>query len=301
MGFSISKRVSLAGCGALALAAIGCGDDSGGGTDPGPVGDYSVLTVSSGVEFDANGYEVRVDNSFGGFIGVNDSLEFPNRPVDTYSIGLVDVASNCTVDGDNPRPVQVIADSHTGTTFEVACVGTAGVLRVVTATSGENPDDGYALAVDGADAVMIGANDTAETADLPTGEHTVRLGEMALNCRLVGDPERNVTVPREDLVETKYEVFCTDRVGNLRLVTSTTGLFPDVDGYQIVIEIGGPIPIRATDVKTVGSVVGGANRVHLVESSVADNCSVLGENPRTIVVPSGGLVDTVFDVTCGLP
>ena len=43
------------------------------------------------------------------------------------------------------------------------------------------------------------------------------------------------------------------------------------------------------------------NRVHLVESSVADNCSVQGENPRTVVVPSGGLVDTVFDVTCGLP
>ena len=124
---------------------------------------------------------------------------------------------------------------------------------------------------------------------------------VAVQVKFHSDPERNVTVPREDLVETKYEVFCTDRVGNLRLVTSTTGLFPDDDGYQIVIEIGGPIPIRATDVKTVGSVVGGANRVHLVESSVADNCSVQGENPRTIVVPSGGLVDTVFDVTCGLP
>jgi hypothetical protein len=301
MALSISKRVSLACCSTLIMAASACGDDGDGGTDPGPVGDYSVMTVSSGDDLDADGYEVRVNDTFAGLIGVNDSLEFRNRPVDTYSVGLADVATNCTVDGDNPRPLQVIVDSHTDTTFEVTCVGTAGVLRVVTSTSGEDPDDGYTLAVDGSDAVTIGANDTAQTADLATGEHTVRLGDMALNCRLAGDPERNVTVPSEDLVETKYEVFCTDRVGNLRLVTSTTGLFPDPDGYQVVIEIGGPIPIRSTAAKTVGSVAGGINRVHLVESSVADNCSVNGENPRSVDVPSGGLTYTVFDVACEVP
>lgn len=301
MGFSMSKRAFLAGCGALILASSACGDDGGGGTDPGPVGDYSVLTSSSGDDLDPDGYDIRVNSNLAGIIGVNDSLEFPNRPADTYSVELTNIATNCTVNGDNPRLLQVIADSHTQTTFELTCVATAGVLRVVTSTSGENPDDGYTLAVDGSDAVTIGANDTAQTADLPTGEHAVRLGDMALNCRLAGDPERNVAVPSDDLVETKYEVFCTDRVGNLRLVTTTTGLFPDPDGYQVVIEIGGPIPLRSTGVKTVGSVVGGINRVRLVEASVADNCTVQGENPRSVDVPSGGLAVTEFDVACEVP
>ncbi len=299
MGFSISKRFFLTWCGALILALGACGDDDA--TDPGPRGDFFVRTVSSGDELDSNGYEIRVNDIFAATVGVNDSVEFSNRAVSTYSVELTQVADNCSVAGNNPRPVLVIADSQTGTTFEVNCVVTAGVLQVVTTTTGENPDDGYTLAVDGSDAGTIGANDTARTADLETGEHTVRLGDIALNCRLGGDPERTLTVPSEDMVETKYEVFCTDRVGNLRIITSTTGLFPDPDGYEVVIEFGGPIPIGSTDVVTVGSVAGGVTRVQLIESTVADNCSVEGENPRTVVVPSGGLVNTLFDVTCGAP
>ncbi len=299
MGFSISKRLFLTWCGALILALGACGDDDA--TDPGPRGDFFVRTVSSGDELDSNGYEIRVNDIFAATVGVNDSVEFSNRAVSTYSVELTQVADNCSVAGNNPRPVLVIADSQTGTTFEVTCVVTAGVLQVVTTTTGENPDDGYTLAVDGSDAGTIGANDTARTADLETGEHTVRLGDIALNCRLGGDPERTLTVPSEDMVETKYEVFCTDRVGNLRIITSTTGLFPDPDGYEVVIEFGGPIPIGSTDVVTVGSVAGGVTRVQLLESTVADNCSVEGENPRTVNVPSGGLVNTLFDVTCGAP
>ncbi len=299
MAFSISKRLFMTWCGALILALGACGDDDA--TDPGPRGDFFVRTVSSGDELDSNGYEIRVNDIFAATVGVNDSVEFSNRAVSTYSVELTQVADNCSVAGNNPRPVLVIADSQTGTTFEVTCVVTAGVLQVVTTTTGENPDDGYTLAVDGSDAGTIGANDTARTADLETGEHTVRLGDIALNCRLGGDPERTLTVPSEDMVETKYEVFCTDRVGNLRIITSTTGLFPDPDGYEVVIEFGGPIPIGSTDVATVGSVAGGVTRVQLIESTVADNCSVEGENPRTVNVPSGGLVNTLFDVTCGAP
>jgi hypothetical protein len=298
MGFSISKRV-VACSGALILAVGACGDDDNSALNPGPLGDFAVITVSSGDELDLDGYEIRVNDISSGAIGVNDNVEFQARAVGTYTVELTEVAANCAVNGDNPRPVQVIADSLTDTTFEVTCFPTAGGLRVVTATSGENPDDGYTLAVDSLDAGVIGANDTASTADLLTGEHTVRLGDIALNCRPVGDPERQVLVPSEGFGETTYEVVCTDRVGNLRLVTSTTGLFPDTNGYDIVIEFGGPIPIGSTAVRTVGSVAGGVTRVHLLKSTVADNCSVVGENPRSVNVPSGGLVDTVFDVTCG--
>jgi hypothetical protein len=302
MGFLISNRVVPVWCGALILAATACGDsDDGGTTDPGARGDFAVVTVTTGVEFDTDRYEIRVNDIFASLIDVNDSVIFTNRAVDTYSVELAEVAPNCAVSGDNPRPVQVTANTQTATTFEVTCFVTAGVLQVVTATTGENPDDGYTLAVDGLDAGVMGANDTARTADLQTGDHTVRLGDIALNCRLVGDPERNVFVPSEDMIETKYEVVCTDQVGNLRLVTSTTGLFPDADGYEIVIESGSPITMRNTEVKTVGSVAAGVTQVRLLESSVADNCTLQGENPRTLDVPAGGLIDTLFEVTCVVP
>ena len=299
MGFSISKRVALVGCGVLTLAAAACGDSNDSGTNPGgPRGDFAVQTATTGVEFDNSGYEVRVNGVFASLMGPNDSVEFVDRAVDTYSVELAEVAANCAVAGDNPRPVLVIADSKTATTFEVACLATAGVLQVVTATSGVNRDDGYTLAVDGLDAGSIGANDTTRTADLATGEHTVRLGEIALNCRLVGDPEREVLVPREDTIETTYEVVCTDQVGSLRIITSTAGNVPDPDGYEVDIEFADPIPVEAVDTVTVRSVAGGVTSVGLRESSVADNCSVEGENPRSVTVQVGGLVSTEFQVAC---
>jgi hypothetical protein len=205
------------------------------------------------------------------------------------------------VGGNNPRPVLVIADSKTGTTFEVACVATAGILQVVTSTSGENPDDSYTLAVDGMESIVIGANDTARTADLETGEHTVRLGDIALNCRLVGDPERNVVVPREDVIQTTYEVVCTDQVGSLQIITSTSGERPDRDGYEVDIEFGGPIPVGSIDTLTVSQVAGGVTSVRLRESSVADNCTLKGENPRSVTVAAGELVSTLFEIDCAFP
>ncbi len=302
MVFFPSKRVVRLGCAALILVAAACGDSDDSGTAPtGPRGDFFVLTVTTGTEFDAELYDIRVNGIFASLIGANDSVAFVNRAVDTYSVELTEVAANCTVAGDNPRPIQVVVNTQTGTTFEIDCVATAGALQVVTATSGENRDDGYMLAVDDMDVGVIGANDTARAADLQTGEHTVRLGDIALNCRLVGDPERTVLVPSQDTIETKYEIVCTDQVGNLRLITSTTGVLLDSDGYEVVIEYGGPVSVGSNGVRTVGSVAAGVTHIRLLESSVADNCSVTGENPRAVTVPAGGLIETTFDVTCTVP
>ena len=151
-------------------------------------------------------------------------------------------------------------------------------------------------------AVCLSASPTVSLrAEAQVSGPVVRLGDIALNCQLVGDVERTVLVPSDDVIETTYEVVCTDQVGNLRLVTSTTGVLLDSDGYEVVIEHGGPIPVNPTGVRTVGSIAAGVTRVRLLESSVAANCSLQGENPRTVTVPAGGLISTVFDVTCGVP
>lgn len=298
MGLTTYRRIALTASCLLAVAHVGCGSGDDSVTDPGPRGAFSVVTISSGDEIDSS-YEIEVNDIVAAIIGPSDSVEFVERAVDTYSVALADVAGNCTVGGDNPRPVQVIADSSTATTFEITCIATAGVLQVVTSTSGPNPDSGYTLALDGSDVGTVGANDTVRTADLVTGEHTVRLGGIALNCRLVGDPQRTVAVPSESYVETTYEVLCTDQVGEVTIVTSTSGSILDPDGYEVEIEFGGSIPIGTDETKSVGSVAAGVTRVTLVESSVADFCSVVGENPRSVSVPAGGSVETLFTVACG--
>jgi hypothetical protein len=211
------------------------------------------------------------------------------------------VAGNCSVAGENPRSITVSSAAEAVTTFDVACVETAGVLQVVTETTGPDQDDAYTLFVDGELTGTIGANDTISTSELITGAHTVRIGDIALNCQIVGDPERNISVPSQDTIRTTYEIPCTDRVGYVRIITSTTGALPDEDGYEAVIEFGAPIALRTTGVRTVGSVAAGVTTVRLVESSIADNCSVAGPNPRSVTVPSGGLVESTFEVSCALP
>jgi len=300
-GLFTGRCLALVSCGAIVLLAAGCGGSDGGATAPGDRGDFSVLTSSSGPELDADGYEIRVNDLFASIIGVNDSVQFGNRAVNTYTVELSDVADNCVVAGDNPRPVTVATDVEAVTTFEVSCTETAGVLQVVTETTGVDLDDGYTLSIDGSPVGTIGANDTVSTTDLVTGDHTVRLGEIALNCQLVGDPERTVAVPSEDSIETKYELLCTDRVGYVRVLTSTTGVLPDDDGYEVVIATGAPVPVPSTGVRTVGSVAAGVTTVWLLDSSLASNCHVVGENPISVTVPAGGLVEAPFEVACGAP
>lgn len=301
MGVHNSRRAWGLGFGFLLMATAACGGDDEGTTAPGERGNFSVLTSSTGPELDADGYEILVNDIFAALIGPNDSVQFGNRAADTYTVQLADVAGNCTVAGENPRSVTVSSGAEAVTTFDVTCTETAGVLQVVTETTGPDPDDAYTLFVDGDFAGPIGANDTISSAELVTGNHSVRIGDIALNCQIVGNPGREVSVPSQDTVRTTYEVLCTDRVGYVRLITSTTGTLPDEDGYEAVIEFGTPIALPTTGVRTVGSVAAGVTTVRLVESSVADNCSIEGPNPRTVTVPSGGLVESTFVVSCTLP
>ncbi|MCK5484152.1 MAG: hypothetical protein KAJ13_10620, partial [Gemmatimonadetes bacterium] len=83
--------VALAG-----VVAAGCGDD-----DPAPptTGAIGVTTVTTGDNPDADGYAVSLDGNVAGNIGVNDVLIVPDLTAATYSVGLTNVAANCTVAG----------------------------------------------------------------------------------------------------------------------------------------------------------------------------------------------------------
>jgi hypothetical protein len=280
------------------LGISGCGEEDT-STAPVPRGDFTVRTVTAGSETDSE-YGVAIDDIFARTIGPNDSSTWEGVSVDTYSLELVEVADNCVVEPENPRFLTLIADSLVETTFSVECFEATGILRVVTATTGPDPDDSYSLAVDGTGAGTIAANDTVLTGDLLTGDHTLELGGIAVNCVLAGDPVRTVRVPSEGLVTSTFEVFCTDEVGDLRIITRSEGL-GDPSGYEFVVELADPIAAGANDTVTVASVAAGVARVSLVEDSVDPPCVLDGLSSRSLDIRIGEVSETIFTFSCEGP
>jgi len=121
--------VALAG-----VVAAGCGDDDPAPTTTGAIG---VTTVTTGDNPDADGYALTVDGNVAGNIGVNEVLIVPDLAVATYSVGLTNVAANCTVAGDNPRDVPVTAGLTTNTQFDVDCPGAPAAVTLAAETEAD--------------------------------------------------------------------------------------------------------------------------------------------------------------------
>ena len=83
---------------------------------------------------------------------------------------------------------------------------------------------------------------------------------------------------------------------SLRITTVTSGVDLDLDGYSVSTDGGpaGPIGLDATI--TVDRLSDGAHTVEL--SGVAQNCTVAGENPRTVNISTETTATVAFDVTC---
>ena len=283
---------------ALFLGAGGCGDDEAPTTPDVATGHLAVTSGTTGEQLDSNGYEIWINDSFVRALGIDDSTLISGVRADDMRVELAEVESNCTVQGDNPRTVPVPEDDTTATAFLVHCIATSGTIEVVTTTTGEDLDSDYVVSIDGGAQGVVAATDTFRSSSLPSGEHTVSLGDVALNCLLAGDPERVVTVPIEGPALTAYEIFCTDEVGTLRIVTSTSGTSPDPDGYEVVIESAAPFAVAANDTLDVAGVAAGQVRVTLLEASVAPGCQVTGSNPRNVAIAQGEVSDTAFEVAC---
>ena len=85
-------------------------------------------------------------------------------------------------------------------------------------------------------------------------------------------------------------------IGTLEITTSTTGAEPDADGYTVQMDaqpaqgIGAAATVQATEV-TAGN--------HTVQlAGIAGNCTVVGDNPRSITITAGETTTVTFEVTC---
>lgn len=103
-------------------------------------------------------------------------------------------------------PLSVQAELPTGT---ISVVGQdVGALRVVTSTSGENPDPAYVVTINGVQSSAIGPADEVTFPALRATAQAVRLVEVQPNCTVAGDNPRAVTVVAQDTVTTTFDVTC---------------------------------------------------------------------------------------------
>jgi hypothetical protein len=76
----------------------------------------------------------------------------------------------------------------------------------------------------------------------------------------------------------------------------TSGSPSDAEGYAVSIDAGTPVTIDINGSVTFEALASGGHTVLLTD--VAPNCTVVGDNPRTVDVDAGETAETTFDVTC---
>jgi hypothetical protein len=188
----------------------------------------------------------------------------------------------------------------------LACGGDGGVdvvlpsLRITTLTTGVQLDpDGYTVSVDAGVAQPVPVDGSVVVDRLSEGAHSIHLTGLATNCTVAGDNPRSVSVAPGTTAAADFAITCAVVTGTVQVATVTTGSGTDPDGFALLLDglDGGTIGASATT--TQAGISPGLHTVGL--TGLAANCQVLGENPREVTVPPGGMAQVEFAVTCIAP
>lgn len=202
------------------------------------------------------------------------------------------------------RVVLVIALVLIGITAEGCDDGTGlarrGSIRVDVNMTGDDRDpDGFTVSVDGGVARTINASGTEIFSDPEPGVHVVSLGGVADNCAVSGDNPRTVDVTRGDIALTAFDVVCARTTGDLQVWSLTGGLELDGDGYSVTLDGAWSQSVASNGVVIFSFLAPGEHSVEL--GRLAENCTVLDPNPRTVNVIADTSIEMSFTVACAAP
>jgi hypothetical protein len=263
-------------------------------------GTLEVTTTTNGAEPDLDGFMVQMDAEPAQPIAPTGSYRSTNVAPGNHTVALDGVAGNCTVGGENPRTVSVVAGRITTVALEVTCQATSGTLQITTTTTGPSPDaDGYTILLDGSDQGALGTGSQVTLSGIAPGDHLVGLSGVSANCNVEGDNPRVVTVSAGGSSSAAYTVTCSappPNPGSLRVQTSTGGSDRDINGYTLTLDGAPRGPIGVNGTMTVENLVAKTYSVTLAD--VADNCAVQGANPRSIAVTGGARAEVTFTLSC---
>lgn len=270
-------------------------------SDDGPaVGAIRITLATTGGDPDLDGYVVVIDSAAPVHVAANDTTLVSNIPTGAHTAVLDSVAANCDVNGGASQEVFVRGGGTTGAAFTVACFATG--VQVTVATSGVDLDpDGYAFSVDGAAPRGISLNGSATITRMTPGSHTVRLSGFAANCDLSGGTSpRAVDVTLRQVSVISFSIACRATSGAIAVTAATSGVELDLDGYSVRVDDGAPRLITVNGTVVFQALAQGDHTVTL--EGAAGNCSIGGENPRTLNVTTGSVTRdtarTTFTVTC---
>src|SRR5437667_5083230 len=267
---------------------------------PPPATHLRVTTSTSGDNPDTDGYTVTVDGTSSQPIGSNSStgVTFTGLSVSSHTVELTGVATNCTVTAPNPRTVAVSDGATAVTGFVVTCTALTGSITVTTATTGSSLPSTYTVTLDGGSSRTISADGGTTTyTGLTATNHTVALPDVPGNCTVTGGASKTVPVTAGQTTTAAFTITCTalpPPTGDLTVTNSTSGQDLDPDGYTVTVD-GGQSRSLGVTASTTYTLTAASHTVEL--SGIAANCTVSGQNPRTVTVPTGGTT-TTFSITC---
>ncbi|HEV8177988.1 MAG TPA: galactose oxidase-like domain-containing protein [Gemmatimonadales bacterium] len=175
-----------------------------------------------------------------------------------------------------------------------------GTLEITTSTSGVEPDaDGYSVQIDGAGSQGIGSGATLSIPDVPPGNHTVELADMASNCTISSPNPQGIRVAAGETATVTFAIVCGATTGGLTITAATSGPSPDPDGYAVSIDGTDRGTLGLSAAVTISRLVPGSHAVGL--SGVAANCRIQGENIRTVTITAGTDASVAYTIICETP
>jgi len=170
-------------------------------------------------------------------------------------------------------------------------------IAIVNRTSGDPlQTDGYLVRLDGQDhALPVGGS--IALSGLEAGDHRLELTGIAAGCLVSGANPRVVHTRAAEQTQTLFLVSCTaPGTGRVFVQTSTYGEAEGDYLIEVVGEAGRSIGTK--DTLTIRAIPAGPVTLQLTRMG---HCVVAGSNPRTLVVPLGSTIGSIFKVRCDLP
>jgi hypothetical protein len=211
-------------------------------------GAIATSVVTTGTNLDADGYIARVNGGAGKVVPANGTVIRAGLAPGAHTVQLDNVASNCQVQGDNPRAAVVAGNDTTAVTFEVTCAAATGSLMV--AVTGLPGGVFAEVSVTGPDGYLATVVSTATLSDLKPGNYTVTAAAVAFNGETYqpGAERQNVSVGPGIMPTVTVSYSNTPGALNLRIdgmyVTQssqrpdgTVPLIQDRDGYLRVFVV----------------------------------------------------------------
>jgi Tol biopolymer transport system component len=257
-----------------------------------------VTLMGEGAGTTNGGFVLVLDGSLSRPIASDGPSTFDGLSPGPHTLHLGAGGSNCSVSGDNPRTVNVVAGRTQQVMFTLGCTPAGmGAIRVSVTTTGDGHSldgNGYVVVVDQSGARPIGINNSLVVEGVLSGSHTLRLDGIAPNCTLAGENPRIVSVSENQTVEVAFSILCAPAVGTILVKTFQEGGI-DPDGYTISLDGGTPQAIGIQD-SIRYEVAPGSHELLLAEMD--PGCGPQEPNPQTANVTANGSVGVDFHVAC---